>query len=355
MTAVNNNAVERAVVIGVIELDDVLHDNGHLDAPFNFKTFEEYCRRNYVNESLDFWKAVRDLRAQSGGFESLKMLCSGILSTFVEEGSPLEINISAKQRAATCDRVQAFLKSDEAVKNGAQIIVFNEAIDEVLKLMSTDVWPRFREYASLRQKVGLSREIALWWRNDITLREFFSFPSPINLLESRLNNLSSAILIAISVLLTYVYDFKWLSFYIIYGFTARTLCGPRIDPQAFFTLFVLRPLFEDVLQIGTSSFHPGAPFRFAQTCGLVFSITGTLLHFFDQMLAGYIVWGTFFCAALLAATTGICAACATFKLLCRFGLINEAVAKSVNVKFVNAQQHHHHHTSSAADNDGERY
>lgn len=353
---------ERAVVIGVITLEDVLLDDGSLQAPFNLPTFDDYCRSKYVNESLDFYRAVNDLKSQSGRHEALKGLVSSIYSSFVEEGSPLEINISAKQRSATMKAVQKILNDDNDVNDvdleyaeGQNIKVFDEAMDEVLRLMDSDVWPRFQEYATLRERIGLSREIALWWRQEeLTFREFFSFPSPVNLLESRLNNLCSSLLILLNFFLTYFFDFPYVGFYIVYGFLARSLCGPRLDPQAFFTLFVARPFVEDFLGLGKSSFHPGAPFRFAQVVGFTFAVAANVLYFvFDQKLVSYIVWACFYCAAFLAAATGICLACLVFTLLCKFHIIKGEIADSVNTKYVNAADAHHTTAQTTDDNSHE--
>ncbi len=54
------------------------------------------------------------------------------------------------------------------------------------------------------------------------------------------------------------------------GFLARTLCGPRLDPQAYFVLFVMRPIFVDRLNLLSNTFHPGPPKRLAQFMGLMF-------------------------------------------------------------------------------------
>ncbi|CAM9332107.1 unnamed protein product [Ectocarpus sp. 12 AP-2014] len=39
----------------------------------------------------------------------------------------------------------------------------------------------------------------------------------------------------------------WLWVPITYGYIARVACGPRLDPQEFFVLFVLRPFVVDRL------------------------------------------------------------------------------------------------------------
>ena len=99
-----------------------------------------------------------------------------------------------------------------------------------------------------------------WWRHirplhRCSFKKFFSFPPLINEGESRLHN---------AVVLVHIILFNLLGLLaldpattastsmttaqlvlgalLIYGFSARLACGPRLDPHAFFVLFVLSPL-----------------------------------------------------------------------------------------------------------------
>ena len=63
------------------------------------------------------------------------------------------------------------------------------------------------------------------------MQEFFRFPSPVDAIESRLHA-AMTILVAIpAALLSVLPGFPWLWLYLTYGFLARCLCGPRLDPQ----------------------------------------------------------------------------------------------------------------------------
>lgn len=347
------SVIQQAVVIGSVSIEEVLLDDGSLEAPFNLATFERFCRRNYAEESLDFWKQVQQLRKMastlddipaSGGSDPFRMKVVWILATYVEQHSEFEINISSSQRQHTIDRVKHFLCEDQTCLQRQDyksrgIVAFDEAQREIVKVMMTDLWPRFIEYACVRETIGLSREVALWWRNpNLSMQEFLSFPSPINILESRLNNTCTFLISLLTIFLIYKYDWPYLSLYLVYGFLARTMCGPRLDPQAFFVLFALRPFFEDFLHIGKSEFFPGTPFRFAQLCGFVFSISGMVLYYVGELTFSLLSFLALCLASGLASFTGFCAACAFFHVMCKLGLISTEVAESVNLKFVDARK-----------------
>lgn len=74
------------------------------------------------------------------------------------------------------------------------------------------------------------------------MRGFFRFPSPVDALESRLHAAMTIVVSIPAALLSFL-GFPWLWLYLVYGFLARCLCGPRLDPQvsscddAFFRFF----------------------------------------------------------------------------------------------------------------------
>lgn len=77
----------------------------------------------------------------------------------------------------------------------------------------------------------LSFDQPSWTAQDaLTVREFFKFPSPVDAIESRLHAMT--LLFSVSAaLLSILLGFPWLWLYLTYGFLARSLCGPRVDPQ----------------------------------------------------------------------------------------------------------------------------
>lgn len=65
----------------------------------------------------------------------------------------------------------------------------------------------------------------------LTVRRFFTFPSPINSAESRLHACLCTLLVAAALALSWFTGSHWLWVYVAYGYMARALCGPRVDPQ----------------------------------------------------------------------------------------------------------------------------
>ena len=102
--------------------------------------------------------------------------------------------------------------------------------------MNTDVYPKFLSHITLKRNLILARREALWFRNlsKLTFREFFSFPNPVNEVDTRCHNIMTLMLVLAGVLLDayHIKAGKWILVYVLYGFVARTLCGPRVDPQA---------------------------------------------------------------------------------------------------------------------------
>ncbi|CAM9701263.1 unnamed protein product, partial [Hapterophycus canaliculatus] len=69
-------------------------------------------------------------------------------------------------------------------------------------------------------------------QEELTVPEFFTFPSPVDAIESRLHAFLTVLLVVAAVALSISLRFPWLWLYLIYGFLMRSLCGPRLDPQA---------------------------------------------------------------------------------------------------------------------------
>lgn len=63
------------------------------------------------------------------------------------------------------------------------------------------------------------------------IREFFSFPSQVDAIESRLHAFLTVVLTVSAISLSMLLGLPWLWLYLTYGFLARFLCGPRLDLQ----------------------------------------------------------------------------------------------------------------------------
>jgi hypothetical protein len=144
----------------------------------------------------------------------------------------------------------------------------------------------------------------------------FSFPNPVN--EKAARTVAAAVLATVViVLLTAWY---WLLIPLAYGFWARVLTGPTLSPLGWMAQNVVAP------RLGERRPVPGAPKRFAQGMGTVFSTAALVLalvvHQYDGADAVLLALAV---AAGLESIAGYCLGCRIFGLLMRTGLIPESV------------------------------
>lgn len=151
------------------------------------------------------------------------------------------------------------------------------------------------------------------------MRALFSFPDPVNEVSARLVAAGVVVLSVATILL----DQPWLTLVIAYGFVARVLTGPTLSPLGQLVTRVVTP------RLGLPARPvPGAPKRFAQGIGVVFSVSAVVLAVgFGQRGAGYAVLGMLATAAALEALLGFCLGCKAFALLMRVGVIPASVCE----------------------------
>jgi hypothetical protein len=150
----------------------------------------------------------------------------------------------------------------------------------------------------------------------------FSFPDPVNEVSARL--VAGGVVLLASA--TIAFDQPWLLLVIAYGFVARVFTGPTLSPLGQLVTRVLTP----ALQVAPKPV-PGAPKRFAQGMGAVFSVTAAVLAFgFEQHGAAYVVLGFLIAAATLESVFALCLGCKVFALLMRVGVIPESVCERCN-------------------------
>ena len=99
--------------------------------------------------------------------------------------------------------------------------------------------------------------------------------------------------------------------------------GPTLSPMGLIATRVLVPM------IGSPQRPvPGPPKRFAQSVGLVFSITALVLYFaVGSVVAAKGGLGVLVLFAALESGVGFCAGCFVFGYLIRWGLIPESVCR----------------------------
>jgi hypothetical protein len=148
------------------------------------------------------------------------------------------------------------------------------------------------------------------------VREFFSFPNPVNDKAAR----TVAGVVLIGVIVTLVTGWYWLLIPIAYGFWARVLTGPKLSPLGWLAMNVVGP------RLGEKRYVAGPPKRFAQALGTVMSSAALVLGLILGLhTAADIMLALFIPAAGLESIFGYCLGCKAFALLMRVGLVPEEV------------------------------
>jgi uncharacterized protein DUF4395 len=156
----------------------------------------------------------------------------------------------------------------------------------------------------------------------------FSFPNPVNEVSARLVA-AGVVLMGVATIL---FDAKWLTVVLAYGFVARVLTGPKLSPLGQLVTRVITPRLDI-----EPRYVAGPPKRFAQLIGVLFSVTALVLTFgFDQFGAAKVVLGMLVVAAFLESAFGLCLGCKAFALLMRAGVIPEEVCERCNNIWGNA-------------------
>jgi uncharacterized membrane protein YesL len=154
------------------------------------------------------------------------------------------------------------------------------------------------------------------------LTRMFVFPHPVNEVAARLVA-SMVFLFTVAILLANV---PWLMFFLAFGFLARVSFGPRLSPFALIATRILIPLLG----------HPnkpvaGPPKRFAQTVGLVFSITALILHFgLGLVIEARIILAILGFFAFLESALSFCTGCFVFKYLMQWRLVPATICEKCN-------------------------
>jgi hypothetical protein len=150
----------------------------------------------------------------------------------------------------------------------------------------------------------------------------FSFPDPVNEVSARLVA-GGVVLMSLAAI---VLGQPWIAAVIAYGFVARVLTGPTLSPLGQLVTRVITPR----LAVASRPV-PGAPKRFAQGIGAVFSTTAAVLGLaLDLHTAAYVVLGLLVVAATLESVFAFCLGCKAFALLMRAGVIPASVCERCN-------------------------
>lgn len=152
------------------------------------------------------------------------------------------------------------------------------------------------------------------------VRRAFGFPKVVNEKAAR----SVAALVALVAVLALVTGWLWLTAVLAVGFALRVASGPKIDPFGQLATKVIAPRF------GPPVLVAGAPKRFAQTVGLVFTLAGTVALALGAPVVTVGLLAVLVVFALLESVVGFCAGCWVFGYLMRWGVVPEAICVECN-------------------------
>jgi len=149
----------------------------------------------------------------------------------------------------------------------------------------------------------------------------FGFPKQVNELSARLVA-TGVVTMGLAFVIT---GWRWILIPLAYGFLARVAAGPRFSPLGLLVTKVLTPRLDR-----RNSLVPGAPKRFAQAIGAVFTLTASILVLTGNTGIARIVTVGLVGAASLEAFVGFCCGCWMFAQLMRAGLVPETVCAECN-------------------------
>lgn len=249
--------------------------NNVFNKPFDLMSFIDFSKSRFSEENIFLWLDIQIFK----NLEDIYLFTSieRIYNKYLKIDSCMEVNLTDIESIKDKNKIENIVKHvDTKIENN----IFCYIEKEIFSIINYNLYYPFINSIIIKERIQLSVTEALWWKNkNITFSTFFRFPEPINEAESRLHNICSLLLFVISFILDRCFYFPYLYNILIYGYFTRILCGPKLDPQAFFVLFILRPIFSDKLNIIPTRFVPGIPKRFSQFIGLCFCIFGITLRY----------------------------------------------------------------------------
>ena len=160
------------------------------------------------------------------------------------------------------------------------------------------------------------------------INNFFSFPELINEVSARF--VAFGVFIMSTITLVLINLEHWVSMifvlFLLYGFFARVIAGPKISPLALLVTKVIVPNLNFKEKI-----VPGPPKRFAQSIGLTMASAILISLILGVAKLASVLLIILMIFAFLESVFAYCAGCKIFKLLMISGIIPEQVcAKCAN-------------------------
>ena len=152
------------------------------------------------------------------------------------------------------------------------------------------------------------------------VRHAFGFPKVVNEKAARVVA-GFVVLVAGLALVT---GWLWLAAVLAVGFALRVASGPKLDPFGRLAVKVLAP------RLGRPVWVAGAPKRFAQAVGLVFTVGATVAWLVGAPVLAFGLLAVLVVFALLESVVGFCAGCWVFGYLMRWGVVPDAICVECN-------------------------
>lgn len=308
-----------------------------ISKPFDLNSFIIYSEQLYCTENVLLWLDIQKFKkVENDNLIFLKR----IYDIYLKKDSYMEVNLTSYKSMKTKKLIKDIIDKKEKGMNN-KIFYYIEL--ELISNISCNLYISFVNNIIIQKRLLLAEKEALWWKNDITFKRFFSFPNPINEADSRIHNICSLLLFLISFLFDRLLNFQFIYILLIYGFLIRVLCGPKLDPQAFLVLFILRPIFSNKFNFILTKFVPGPPKRFSQFIGLCFVVLGTTLRYIYLFTVyknniilyfEYSIWLLYLIASFFAGFLNLCFACKIFILLIYLKIIPKNICKECQIKYM---------------------
>lgn len=144
----------------------------------------------------------------------------------------------------------------------------------------------------------------------MSVRQFFSFPDPVNETSARV--VATGVVVQAIVFL--LFRDGWLLLPLVYGFVARVLTGPTASPLGQFAVRGATPVLEGRFDF-QSRLVPGPPKRFAQAVGLGFSAGAAIAWLLGAQWLAVALLGGLVIAASLEALFALCLGCIAYSAI----------------------------------------
>jgi len=182
----------------------------------------------------------------------------------------------------------------------------------------------------------VAREMArpIWQDPPKSFSELFTFPHPVNEVEARIHAILACVYGSVILILGAVrpdVNAWWLYAWLIFGFLARALAGPKFDPQAWLVVLFIAPW----LRI-KPVYVPGPPKRFAQFCGLCCSVASLVLYEIHNEVTrkiGLWLMGMLVVLTIAQALHSVCVGCFFWHLIVLSGVLGPEILVKSTAEF----------------------